>query len=44
VRRFVIAAVAIVALAVPTAAFAKTVTRAFTIPKGPQRARLHQGE
>ena len=38
-RRFVVAAVVFLTLAVPTAAFAKTVTHAFTIAKGPGHGR-----
>jgi hypothetical protein len=38
-RRFVVAAVVFLTLAVPTAAFAKTVTHAFTIGKGPGHGR-----
>jgi hypothetical protein len=39
-RRFVIAAVAILALAVPTAAYAKTVSHAFTLAKGSSTGRV----
>ena len=39
-RRFVIATVAILALAVPTAAYAKTVSHAFTLAKGPSSGRV----